>query len=306
MNLDDDDLTEDMEKLPEAKDLEDWTATRPQIWLARSALWRLRAVHLVSKQTSDGNDRDEMVRIEKQLLEALGSRPECLDLDIESMAGNRNSDRLASLVLLDLFNRRALLAMYKPLVLSNGWDTDFTIRMNFYNFSLRFLECQAALDPESRDVDAVNTKPCWALLQNLCKHNLVQTALSICFEIECINESLYGLDAVRRRDNTSTSSVNSPRPSTSKDIATLIRIVKNALRLLVRGVAEHGHAIKDILLIAVVLESVRTNAPLADKHASMMEEVLRIIGLCRQQLQKDDIPSRVPDRSYPPVSSNVS
>ena len=306
-NYNDSDLTEDMIVLPEPRPLEEWTTTRAHIELARSARARLWAAEICSRQVIEQDDQDEIAGVEKKLLEAIECQPECLILDIGNLPGNRHPDRLTSLMLLSLFSRRALISLYRPVVFNGGWDTRIHIRTKFFDSALAFLEFQEALDPESRQTDSLNTNTCWGLLQNLCKHDMVQAALSLCFEIRCMNESLQ--DPVESRpsllERYNTSDISITQPSTSKNKASLIRLVKTTLHLLVRGIAHHGIDIKDILMVAAVSESVRSNAPQVDKYTSMMEEVIRVIGLCRPHFQKEQASVKPREGGYPLQMRNI-
>ena len=301
LNIDDGDLSHDMERLPNPQPDGYWTDTLPQTFLANSAQWRLQAAEALSQQQiPDG--KDDLSHIASKLIEACRNRSPPLELDIESLARFEHPDRLASLVLLDLFTRRALISAYRPRVLSKGWNADLAARRQFVASSLQILECQDALDPEIKDVDAVNTKSAWALLQNLGKHDIVQAALGICFEVKCMNESLStadGKDPSSLWLHTVSAEVDvSFQPSTLKSKAFMVRSVKNTVDLMIRGIADHGNDIKDILLLAVVLQSIKTNAPEADKHAAMMEDLAHVINTCRQRLQTESGPNESTDGPY--------
>ena len=305
-NIDDGDLQNDMDRLPIPKRVDDyWTDTLPQTFLATSAPWRLRAAEALSRQQVP-DDKEDVSHVASHLIETCEDRGPCLKLEIESLARFKNSDRLASLVLLELFTRRALISAHRPKVLSKGWNADMAARRQFVNSSLQILECLGALDPEIKDVDAVNTKPPWALLQNLGKHDIVQAALGICFEIKCMNESMSATDGKDPPNfwlHTVSAEVDvSLQPSTLKSKAFLIRLVKNTVDLIIRGIADHGNDIKDILLLAVVLQSIKTNAPDANKHAAMMEELAHVIDACRQRLQMESGPIESSNGTFELVS----
>ena len=300
-NIDDRDLNERMATLPNAQRLEVWTDTLPQIFLANSASWRLRAAEEVSRQRSGGHG-GEIPRIASKLIEASEDRNVCLKLETESLTRLKNPERLASLVLLELFSRRALISLYRPTVLDNGWSAEMAARRHFVTSSLQILEYQDALDPEIKDVDSINTKPCWALLQNLWKHDIVQAALGICFEIKCMQDSLShadGKDASAFWVHTISGDVDAAlQPSTLKSKAFLIRIVKNTVDLLVRGIADHGNDIKDILMLSVVLQYVKTCGTDADKHAAMMNDLVHVIDNCRQRLLTDKGPIETTEGAF--------
>ena len=307
-NFDDNDLTEGMEELPEPRPLEEWTPTRPQIALAQSIDWRLRAAELCSRQKAEHDGEEEVAELETRLLEAIETQPQCLHLDLENFAASKHPDRVLGVVLLRLFSRRALLSMYRPVILSNGWNTKMRIRSKFFDSAIKILQYHDGLDPDSQEGNGLNTKACWAMLQNMCKQDIIQAAISVCFEIRCMNESLEDPDQagpISLPVYNMSADLNASQPSTLKSRAWLIKLVKNALHSIIRGISDHGNDIKDILMLAVVLGSVRSNSSQADKHASMMDEVIRVINLARPHLQKPEALVKPVQGGYPLNLRNI-
>ena len=287
-NIDDSDLVEGMERLPIPKHSDEWTDTLPQHALASTTKWRLRAAEIISRNKIE-DDRDDTSLVASKLIETLELSSPCLRLSSESVTYTRKPDRLASLLLLDLLSRRALIALYKPIVFSHGWETKMAIRHGFVGSCLRLLDYQEALDPERKDAESFNTKPIWSLLQNIFKQDLFQAGLSVCVELRSMNQ-LPNDSEVRASStlwlHTGSSDVDSSlQPSTIKSKAQLVLIVKTALNLLISGIAHHGGDIKECLMLSTVLQSVKTVGPMADKQTAMLEALVNTTNACRQRLQ---------------------
>jgi hypothetical protein len=71
---------------------------------------------------------------------------------------------------------------------------------------------------------------------------------------------------------------------TTHSKASLTRLVENTLDSLARRIGESGNSVKDILLLAVVLQSVRGRGSAETKQQWMMQGANKALSACRQYL----------------------
>ncbi|KAF7588825.1 hypothetical protein BBP40_005179 [Aspergillus hancockii] len=275
VNLNDCDLDESATKLPTPKPLSEWTDSLSQISLVASLAERVRVMALV-RRTGAGPNLSELVQQGRKIEEYLRNIP--VVLRPEQVSGNGDSPAaLLNSALLDVYTRRPLLCLYRPVVLEGSRDNpDFLeIHRVCLESSVAVLSYQDYFDPTVADLEMFDSNAYWDLFQVFCKGDILSAALSVC---GCIKHSSQ-LHTPKSNPFDITAQKNPIRSKPS-----LARIVENTLDSLTLRIGETGSNLKDILLLAVVLQSVRARGPTQLQQHQMSERAKKALSACRQRL----------------------
>ncbi len=293
-NVDDLDLSEVMTECPVSKPLDEWTDSLSQVTLARSLPQRLEAVSVVSNINLETH-YGEVLEHGRKLEDFLQDLPATLKFDYMSKEVNEGPGRLLGRVLLDAYIRRALLCLYRPFALNAlGEGTFSEARRACVRSSLIILSHQDAFDPDVADLDVVNSKKYWDLFHVICKNDIMQAALSVCFEIKIMSHPLLsptaGMIPMKASIHPQDQSVlaNPTERNSTWTKASLTRTIENTLNSLMRRINEFGSDLKDPLCLSIVLQSVRTKSSQEKKEALMREGATSVIKACQQYLLQGD------------------
>lgn len=280
-NLNDGDFDESSE-LPQSKGLHEWTESLALVTLAMSLPHRIRAMMLVRTAV----DQSEIAKHGRRLEECLRQIPYPLKLD---QASNTSEDPMMLLnrVLLDVYTRRPLLCLYRPIVMDETRCDNqifFEIQQSCLESSLVILAYQDHFDPSVADLDVFNSTSYWDTFQHFCKNDILWAALSICGFMQYTT-----LTPSQAQPGSST-----PRAATHTK-ASLTRIVETTLDSLTRRIGETGSSLKDVLLLAVVLQSVRARGSGQMKDHLMQQGATKALSTCRQNL----LLSAAGDQTFP-------
>ncbi|KAL2817932.1 hypothetical protein BDW59DRAFT_130268 [Aspergillus cavernicola] len=261
-NLNDVDYDEDTAELPPAKPLREWTDALTQIILTASIRQRTQAMSLV--RTANLNpDSTEFVKQFWAIEACLGQIPPMLKLDPGLMFTERPS-RVLNRILLDLYIRRPLLCLSQLVLKPENPDNQLShaIQGASLHSSLSILAYQDYFDPTVADLDARNPIVYWDLFHTFCKLDMLQSALNVCGHITLAPN-------------------HSSTPLTK---ATLTLAVEHALDGLTRTLGQPGSNMKDILLLAVVLQTVQARGSNEEKKQFIQQGVTSALSACRQHL----------------------
>lgn len=266
-NLNDSDFDETTMELPPSKSLSEWTDSIYQVSLAMSLAERIRALSLVRIAYTRA-DLSEVVQQGRKIVECLRQIPSHLKLN-ENLTNSVNPTVLLNRVLLDVYTRRPLLFLYRPIVLGHPRDDPAfqEICQVCLESSLAILSYQDHFDPNVADLEVFNSGAYWELFQIICNGDILWTALSVCGYIK--HSSLPGL---------------ATQWNSTHSKASLTRIVENTLDSLTLRISEAGSNLKDVLLLAVVLQSVRARGSTHMQEQRMSQGAKRALAACRQQL----------------------
>lgn len=280
-NLNDTDFDDSTVELPPSKNLHEWTDSLAQVTLAMSLPHRIRAMMLV-RTVGSGMDLSEVVNQGRRLEECLRLIPSPLKLEQAPKSGD-NPTMLLNRVLLDVYTRRPLLCLYRPIVMGESCDDRafFEIQQSCLESSLVILSYQDYFDPSVADLDVFNSTSYWDIFQLFCKNDILWAALSVCGYMKLSTQ----------QQSTALSSPPQPQPGSSPTPraathtkASLTRIVENTLDGLTRRIGETGSNLKDVLLLAVVLQSVRARGLGQMKERWMQQGATKALSACRQHL----------------------
>lgn len=275
-NLNDEDFDRNSKSLPPAKPLHELTDSLPQIILARALALRIRTMNLLQHTTPQGtvNERVEQGR---RIEEYLKQVPDILKPESDSESNDPTA--VLSHVILDIFIRRPLLCLYRPVIASDMHDEPHfnEIQRACLESSIAMLSYQDLFDPYVVDLDASNSSAYWAVFQTFFQNDIIWGALGICDYMKAINQQSNAQSPANELSELSNSSGQHSK-------ANLTRLVENTLDSLARRIGEKGSNMKDILLLAVVLQSVRARGPLEQKERRMSHGAKKALSACRQHL----------------------
>ncbi|KAJ5678791.1 hypothetical protein N7462_007035 [Penicillium macrosclerotiorum] len=274
-NLDDGMFDESTLELPPPMPLEEETSASSQIILATSLSRRIRIMGTVQHTTSQDN-LEERLRQGQELEDCLKSIPSPLRLD-HYMASAKPATALHN-VLLDVFLRRPLLCLYRPVVTNSDHENAslHEIRHSCLESSIAILSYQDYFDPNTTDLE-VNSNVYWNVFHTFCQQDILWAALIVCEHIRSYSQQTT---APSPENNPLETSLYSQLPSK----ASLTRLVENTLDSLTRRMQEKGSNVKDILLLAVVLQSVRARGSAEQREDLMFQGAKKTLSACRQHL----------------------
>jgi hypothetical protein len=283
-NLDDIDFDETTTELPASKPMDEPTETLALITLAKSLSHRINTMSFV-QHTSPKMDLHERIKQGQLLMECLRSIPPSLKLDRAS-SSETNPPILLSRVLLDLYIRRPLLCLYRPINSSTSHDDPAldAIQRACLDSSLTILSYQDYFDPNLADLDVQNSNGYWNIFHTFCKNDVLWAALSVCEHMKLSTQQAIENPHIGATKLSTPSQAQGQLSPTTHSKASLTRLVENTLDSLARRIGESGNSVKDILLLAVVLQSVRGRGSAETKQQWMMQGANKALSACRQYL----------------------
>ena len=279
-NLNDSDFDEWAVELPPSRGLHEWTDSLAQITLAMSLPHRIRAMMLV-RTVSSRVDLSEIVKQGRRLEECLQLVPSPLKFE-QAPKSDDNPMMLLNRVLLDVYARRPLLCLYRPIVMGESRDDRAfsEIQQSCLESSLVVLSYQDYFDPSVADLDVFKSTSYWDIFQLCCKKDILWAALSVCGYMKLSTQQSTALSPPPPPQP---GSFPTPRAATHTK-ASLTRIVENTLDGLTRRIGEAGSNLKDVLLLAVVLQSARARGSAQMKEQWMQQGATKALSACRQHL----------------------
>ncbi|KAJ6102075.1 hypothetical protein N7486_004502 [Penicillium sp. IBT 16267x] len=295
-NLNDVDFDESTTELPPSRPMDEETDSLAQITLAQSLARRIRTMNLV-QHTNPQESIKERFKQGQQIEESLQKIPTALKLyDFDSS----DLPFVLNRVILDVYIRRPLLSLYRPVVASQIHDAPFFLEIHraCLDSSIAILAFQDIFDPNIVDLDIPNINSYWNIFQTFCQNDIILAALSVCEYLKSTNQqsSIHSFfnDSTFENNNNQQNQNNITNPHTNNDNLTdrslshnkanLTRLVENTIDSLTRCISEKGTNMKDILLLSVVLQSVRARGPAEQKDRRMSHGAKKALSACRQNL----------------------
>jgi hypothetical protein len=283
-NLDDSDFDETTTELPSSKPMDEPTDTLALITLAKSLSHRINIMNFV-QHTNSKIDLHERIKQGKMLEESLCCIPPSLKLNRTSSCDN-NPPVFLNQVLLDLYIRRPLLCLYRPVNRSNSDDDPalISIQRACLDSSLTILSYQDYFDPNLADLDVQNSNGYWNLFHKFCKNDVLWAALSVCEHMKLSTQQTTNHSPNGTTELSTAFQAQTQLPLMAHSKVSLTRLVECTLDSLSRRIGESGNSVKDILLLAVVLQSVRGRGSAESKQRWMMQGANKALSACRQYL----------------------
>ncbi|KAJ5929084.1 hypothetical protein N7454_006932 [Penicillium verhagenii] len=307
-NFNDTDFDESTTELPTPRSMEVETDTLAQIILAQSLARRIQTMNL-AQHTKPRENIEERVKQGQVIEEYLQKIPILLQLSYDG----QNSDPAFHLgrVLLDVYIRRPLLSLYRPVLTNHTHDGPPFLEMQRASLesSIIILSYQDLFDPIITDLDLPNSSTYWNIFQTFCQNDILWAALSVCEHLKFINQQSpvqspsnnFSVDSNNNNNNNTTTTTTTnknhnnptkPHPTNknhttyflTSNKASLTRLVENTIDSLTRRIGEKGTNVKDVLLLSVVLQSVRARGPSEQKERRMSQGAKKSLSACRQNL----------------------
>ena len=150
---------------------------------------------------------------------------------------------------------------------------------------MAILSYQDLFDPNLVDLDTPDANAFWNVFQNLCQNDILWAALGVCEYLKLVNhQSSIQSPSTETLDSNSKTSNKYTGHSLVHNKASLIRLVENTLETLTRRIGEKGTNMKDVLLLSVVLQSVRSRGPSDQKQGHMSQGARKALSACRSNL----------------------
>ncbi|EPE31043.1 Zn2/Cys6 DNA-binding protein [Glarea lozoyensis ATCC 20868] len=281
LNIDDEDLTEGMIEYPNPQPQSIWTDALPQIILASSLNERLDTANILARNIDIDNDAEDIL-----------SRAKSLEQNHQALQGTlppRTKPRhtLFSNILLDVFIRRYSLALYRTVTLSEQGSNFLETRKGNLRGCVAILSHLDALDPAVADLDTIKSKNYLNVFHILCKNDINQAALLLCYEIRSF-----------RTPGREQSSIHDESTPWTKH--SLTRIVENTLNGYLQRIGEFGSDLKVILPLSIVLHSVRSDGTSEGQRRLMIQGIERVLLACRKA-----VPDARVSWDYSPHPSNA-
>lgn len=296
-NLDDVELYEGMRELPPSKPIDQVTDNQLQVYGAMTLPARMKVAHMVNTIDS--------IRDYQEVLD-VGSKLDRFLEDINYLFprqgilnDTQKSKMWRSRVILDMHARRPLLALYRSLAMGTP-DAPPQITRAHLRSSMVILKYLDEIDPRQPFFPVIAS-----MYHQMLKHDIVQAALSVCYYIQAGHRtaSENGMSGATQRQSPEYLGDDYPlyKPETLSIWSPdgLISTVEKAMELLVTHAS--GSDTKDILSLALVLETVRKPEPRADKVVHGLYGVLD--GLLRSAnttLEKVRSTQQTPQKDYAP------
>lgn len=283
-NLDDKDFGEASTELPFVKSLDEETDTLSLILLARSLTQRIRMMDL-TQHTSPQENMEERLKKSRNLAETLSQIPHFLKPEYQT--GHVDRASTLNIVLLDIHLRRPLLCLLRPVTSSkNHDDPSFPeIQRLCLESSMAILSYQDLFDPNLVDLDTPDANAYWNVFQNLFQNDILWAAVGVCEYLKLVNhQASIQFPSTETLDDNSKASNIPASHSIIHNKAGLIRLVENTLETLTRRIGEKGTNMKDVLLLSVVLQSVRSRGPSDQKQGHMSQGARKALSACRSNL----------------------
>jgi hypothetical protein len=271
-NLDDEDIYPDMKELPSGKPIEEHTRMQIQVLGTFSLPTRSRISHLVA--------RIDTLRDYQEVLELGGKLEDILEdtNQITPRHGITDHSRTSRIwrerVTSDAHVRRALLALYRPFVLT-AYSCPPQITKSFLRSCMIVLGYSEELDPALPHHPEV-----MGILHQIFRHDILPAAFSVCYFIQgSLQTQANGLlyDGQQGQRHIFDSPSKSPPLSAAGRLMwtpeRLTQAVERTLGYFVQSIVRNTGT-KDIVSLSVVLEMVRTPEPKSETIARALRATL--------------------------------
>jgi hypothetical protein len=253
LNLFDSELFVDMQELPPARPIDEFTDNQMQVYAAMTLPVRMKVCHLLN--------RIDSIRDFQEILE-VGSKLDRYLEDINYLfprhgflSDSQKNKQWRNRVVLDMHCRRPMLALYRPFALGVP-ETPSQITRAYLRSSMVILRYLDELDPFAAHFQDVSD-----MYHQVLKLDILQAAFSVCFYVKTaissqadmnyLTPGLPGWSPDPAEENGSVVSDSYTLWSPSR----LIKTAEQTLELLVRNTSAND--VKDIIALTVVLYSVQ-------------------------------------------------
>lgn len=270
-NLDDTQFDEGSTALPASQPKHVYTDSIYQLVLAASLPQRMKALSVIQHSTPDIQDG---IRFGRKVEECLLQKPQTMSL-LDNDESPRDSGALIHRVLLDLYIRRPLIRLYMALIHGPQAQNPAN-RSTIAELEQHCLESSRVIlsyqDLYTIPALTAITRSPWAhqnFFYNACKMDVLWAALTLCQEIK----HCFELDR--------------PKALTPD----LVRAVETTITYLINRIEQKGSDLKDIVFLALVLQSVQTSNSAPDRSQILQQTARKTLAACREKLLQPLVPN---------------
>lgn len=283
LNINDADFDETSATLPTPHSNHTYTDSLYQVILAYSLPKRIKALSIIQHSTPDIH---EGIRLGREIEQYLSQKPQVMDLQ-NNTGSPSDSGSLLHRVLLDLYLRRPVLRLYKALLLGHQQSNPILaeIQEHCLESSQVILSYQDLYTIPA--LTTVTSSP-WAhqnFFYQACKMDVLWAALTLCQQIKTDYEQEQGKPGY--------------------DSPSLIRAVETTINHLTDRIGQKGSDLKDIVFLALVLQSVQLADVLPDRLQILQETARRIMATCREKLLHPLVMNQPSPREEPAKFSSI-
>jgi hypothetical protein len=267
-NLNDVDFDETSTKLPTSRPLSNLTDSLYQVCLATSLPQRLKALSLVQRSAPN---TEEAIELGRKVEECLSRKPSVLSLHHNALTPD-SEGALLHCVLLDLYLRRPLLCLYKPLLMADQQDctTITEVQKHCLSSSLVILSYQDLYTTQALGTVVGNPLPQQDFFYRCCKTDMLWAALTICQHVKLIRQGSSADAPVER--------------GIGHEGTSLIETVENTIDNLIARMGRKGGDLKDIVFLSLALKWVQLADSSPDKAHALHQNTRRTLAACLERL----------------------
>ncbi|KIW20177.1 hypothetical protein PV08_00752 [Exophiala spinifera] len=290
-NINDDEIYEGIEVLPESRPIEEWTDGLCQHMLSKSFPLRLRACkQMDSTSHISFNDLRVFTQDLEKILQEL---PSPLRFTYQGDQASKTPPRLLARMELDFSIRRPLMHLYTCFVASsNAADISQEWTDGFLQSCLMITTFQDLFDPRYSEIDVPRPEGYWDFFHNLYRNELVQAILGLCLGIKGLGTATSCDDPAVQGTTPSTTTPGDGSQSRYPGYtrSNLISSVVDTLEPLKLRISHPGANFKDMAYFTIVLTSLLPENPGEPKQASIQRSLQGLVRECLDQLRKDNVP----------------
>ncbi|TQV94734.1 Zn2Cys6 transcription factor [Cordyceps javanica] len=270
-NLDDVELFEGLRELPPSKPIDQITDNQLQVYGAMTLPVRMKVAHLVNNIDSIRDYQEVLdvgIKLDRFLedINYLFPRQGILN-------DTQKSKMWRSRVILDMHVRRPLIALYRSLAMGTP-DAPPQITRAHLRSSMVILKYLDEIDPRQPFFETIT-----AMYHHMLKHDIFQASLSVCYYIQAAYHNSDNMMGGHPRQSPEYGVDDYPlyKPETLSiwSPERLISTVEKSLEILLKHAS--GNDTKDLLTLALVLETVRKPGPRADEIVRGLYGVLDLL-----------------------------
>ncbi|KAJ9629210.1 hypothetical protein H2204_008850 [Knufia peltigerae] len=327
-NINDDEIYDGIQVLPESRPVEEWTDGLCQHMLSKSFPLRLMACRQM-----DGTSRisfEDLRVFTRDLEKILQELPSPLRFTYQGDQASKTPPRLLARMELDFSIRRPLMHLYTCFVASSdAHDVSQECTDGFLQSCLMITTFQDLFDPRYSEIDVPRPEGYWDFFHNLYRNELVQAILGLCLGIKGLGSTASSSSAASMDPVTTTIAHQATTPTTTATTtpgggddnghhtqsrcspgytkSNLIHSVLDTLEPMKLRISHPGANFKDIAYFTVVLTSLlpattpETNPPPLpppqtelSKESNTQTALEELARECLDQLRKDNVPVVMP------------
>jgi Fungal specific transcription factor domain len=285
LNVDDQDLTPEMNEYPPSKPLSTYTDALPQLALSASLSLRLQVTNLLGSNVDLATSAPHLLCLAADLEKHLQSLPPPFRSSTRSGASsNKRLHRLFTSIQLELSIRGPLLALYRSISMSEFGERFPEARKGAVRNALAVLGNLDALDPAVADLSVVKGKEYLNLFHILHRTSILQSALILCYEIKLYNSRSSTMSSAESYESAQERELDREGVTDvdwAQSRVSLTRVVENTVKSLLDRIGGFGCDLKDILPLCVALGAVRCDGDNEERKQLMRRGAERVRDACR-------------------------